>query len=137
VIDTLEQDKKGLEEEVVELRSKLDGLLMQQGRVASQYRPIASLTPPEPATPTVPTIDRAISLNGAITGLDLQNSLVQISLGSARGVKEGMQFFVTRGPAFVCKIQIIDVQPDMAIGQILPGAGGTPPRVGDSIATNL
>jgi chromosome segregation ATPase len=135
VIDTIEQDKKGLEEEVVELRSKLDGILMRQGRVTGQYNPIASVTPSQPSVPTVPSMDRAINLKGTITGI--QNSLAQISIGSAHGVKEGMQFFVTRGPAFICKIQIIDVQPEMAIGQILPGASGNPPRPGDGIATNL
>jgi hypothetical protein len=137
VIDTLEDDKKALEEEVGDLRSKLDGLLMQQGRVTTQYRPIASVTPPEPTAPAVPAMDRAIDLKGTITSLKLENSLAQISIGGARGVRVGMQFFVTRGPAFICKIQIIDVQPEMAIGQILPGAAGNLPRVGDSIATNL
>ncbi len=141
IIESLEADKKAFEQDIAQLRIKLDSYLQQRGMETARYVPIT----PRPETVMVrdplgvitPPTGKPIGLKSTITNIDSGNSLAEISLGSAHGVREGMRFFVTRQEKFICEIQIIDVEPEKAIGQIKRVQPGFLPLRGDSVVTNL
>ncbi len=134
IIDDLDKQSKQLLEEKTDLQNRLNQLLQQAGKAVAA---------PEPVTPTKekaqvapPTVD--ISLNGLITAVDLGNSLAEISIGAANGVKQNMTFHVTRADKFICDIVILDVEPEKAIGTLeLMDVTKEQPKAGDNASTNL
>ena len=131
IIATLEEQNKQLLEQKTELQAKLDQLLRQYGKV---------IAPPTPITPTkgevrlaVPT--KAIGLKGTVTAVDSKNSLAEISIGSASGVKENMKFHVIRSDEFICDILILDVDAEKAVGIL--DLVQKQPKVGDLVSTNF
>ena len=134
IIDDLDKQSKQLLEEKTDLQNRLNQLLQQTGKAVAA---------PEPVTPTKekaqvapPTVD--ISLNGLITAVDLENSLAEISIGAANGVKQNMTFHVTRADKFICDIVILDVEPEKAIGTLeLMDVTKEQPKAGDNASTNL
>ena len=133
VIDALDAEKKRLLEEKTDLQNKLDQLLQPAGK---------TVVAPVPVTPKIGEAKPApaplvtdLSLQGVITAMDLKNSLVSISLGSADGVREGMKFHITRGDEFVCDVLIIDVDAKEAVGVL--DLVQQQPKVGDNASTNL
>jgi HEAT repeat protein len=75
------------------------------------------------------------ALKGMINRVDLRNSMVTITIGSADGVKEGMKFHVTRGNSFVCDLRIVYVDTDESMGMM--ELVQMQPDVGDSVSTSL
>ena len=70
--------------------------------------------------------------------MDLENSLAEISIGAASGVKQNMTFHVTRADKFICDIVILDVEPEKAIGTLeLMDVTKEQPKAGDNASTNL
>jgi hypothetical protein len=149
VIDTLHKEKRLLEQERTQLKGQLDRYQLGIGKetvpaalVTPRPPPAALVTPPlvTPVPPTslapLPKITD-IGLKGLITAIDAKNSLAEISIGTAHGVKEGMRFFVTRGDQFICEIYVFYVDAEKAVGIIEPDRMTYPPKVGDQIATNL
>ncbi|MBA7665665.1 hypothetical protein ES703_73739 [subsurface metagenome] len=70
--------------------------------------------------------------------MDLENSLAEISIGAASGVKQNMTFHVTRADKFICDIVILDVEPEKSIGTLeLMDVTKEQPKAGDNASTNL
>jgi hypothetical protein len=139
IVDTLERDKRRLEEERTMLQKQLNQLLAQYGREAA-YLPVvtpepATAAPAAPVVPTLPRYVKEIGLKGAITGVDLNNKIAQISIGAVNDVRKDMKFYVTRGDEFVCELLIFFVDKEAAVGQMLNVV--YPPKVGDTVATNI
>jgi len=133
IITTLQQQSKRLLEEKTELQNKLNQLLRQYGKVVAPAAPVttrreAVRLAPEPLT-------RDMDLRGLVTAVDPKNSMAEISIGLANGVKQDMKFHVTRGDEFICDILILDVDEEKAVG-ILDLVQKIP-RVGDNVGTNL
>lgn len=132
IITTLTEKNKQLLEEKTELQNQFNRFLKQYGKV---------VTPPVPVTPERSVIRPAqpptkdIELKGLVTAVDQKNSMAEISIGSAHGVKEDMKFHVTRGDEFICDILILDVDAEKAVG-ILDLVQKTP-KAGDNVCTNL
>lgn len=141
IIGSLEADKKAFEQDIAQLRTKLDSYLQQRGAETALYVPITPradiVMVRDPLGAVTPPAEKPIGLKSTITNIDTGNSLAEISLGSAHGVREGMRFFVTRQQKFICVIEIIDVEPEKAIGQIKQVQPGFQPQRGDSVVTNL
>lgn len=136
IIRTLEAEKRRLEEEMHQLRGELDRLLRGVGRETATVptvTPEIAIVRPQP----VPRLAKPIGLKGTITGIDLGNSVAQVSLGTAHGVKQGMKFFVIRGETFICELLIIDVEPERAVGILERVRPGVQPGIGDGVQTNL
>jgi hypothetical protein len=74
-------------------------------------------------------------IEGVITQIDRLNSLVEISIGSRGGVKQGDKFHVVRDGKFICNILILDVGGDLSVGVMQLIAGE--PQVGDRITNRL
>lgn len=134
IIETLEKQSRLLLEEKTYLQNELDKLLRQSGR---------AVAPPVPVTPTKEKVRVAphtvdIGLKGLITTVDLENSLAEISIGAASGVKPNMKFHVTRADKFICDIVILDIEPEKAIGALeLMDVTKEQPKAGDNVSTNL
>ena len=133
LLDTLRADAKRMLEENVSLKNKLDKLLRPTGRKIVSEEPVTM--PKDTARAVSGAATATIGLKGKITGLDLQNSIAQISLGSVDGVKKGMKFHVSRDSVFVCDIVIIDAVTDKAVG--LLELIQQEPKIGDTVSTNL
>ena len=132
IITTLEQNNKRLLEEKKDLETKLNQFLRQYGKVIAPAAPVtqkkAAALPAEAAT-------KDIGLNGLIKAVDMKNSLAEISIGSADGVKQDMKFHVTRGDKFICDILILDVDAEKAVGIL--DLVQDQPKVGDKVSTSL
>jgi hypothetical protein len=131
VIALLEDKSRGLLEEKTELQNKLDQLLRQFGKAVAEPRPVTVVKDRARVAP----LTRDIGLNGLITIVDMKNSLVEISIGKADGVKENMRFHATRGDKFICDIVILDVDAEKAVGFL--DLVKDQPLSGDKISTNL
>jgi cell shape-determining protein MreC len=132
IIETLEAKAKRLLEEKIELQNRLDRFLQPIGKVAAAPVPITrEIAIARPAVP----VAEDIALQGLITAVDLKNSMAEISIGTADGVKEGMKFHVTRGDEFLCDILIIDTDAEGAVGIL--DLVQKQPKVGDNVSTNL
>jgi len=132
IIETLETKNRQLLEKSSELESRLDQLLLPTGEITTKPVPV---TPEKAIAKPVKTITEKIALQALVTEVDLKNSLAEISIGKADGVKEGMKFLVTRGDEFICEILIIHVEAEEAVG-ILERVQYQP-KVGDNVSTNL
>jgi cell division protein FtsL len=131
IITTLAEKSKRLLEEKTELQDKLDQVLRQFGKAAAA---------PTPVTPIrdkaqLALITRNTELKGRVTAVDLKNSMAEVSLGTADGIKESMKLHVTRGDEFICDILILDVDTEKAVGIL--ELVQQPPKVGDNVSTNL
>lgn len=134
IIETLEAEKKRLLEDKTELQSRLDLLFQPIGKTAAAPVPLTpQITTARPRPAEIITTD--IDLKGSITAVDLKNSVAEISIGTADGVKEGMKFHATRGDKFICDILIIDVEAEKAVG--IMELVQQQPKIGDNVSTNL
>ena len=129
--DNLEKEKKALIQEKTALQNELDRYLQQFGYAAVQPVPVTTILDKAQEAPPI----RAIALEGNVRAVDMQKSLVEISIGAANGVKKNMVFHVTRGDKFVCDLVIFEVDNDKAVG--IPELIQEPPQPGDTISTNL
>jgi myosin heavy subunit len=134
IIDDLQKQTKQLLEEKTDLQNQLGQQLQRTGQTVAPPTPVTQLK--ETARVAVPAVD--IGLNGLITTVDLDNSLAQISIGAANGVKQNMKFHVTRADKFICDLIILDVEPEQAIGTLeLMDVTKERPKAGDNVSTNL
>jgi hypothetical protein len=134
IIGTLQAEKKRLLEERTELESRLNLILQPTGKVAAA--PISVTPIKEPVKPIITQpIAKDIQLQGIVSEIDMQNSMVGISIGTADGVSEGMTFHVIRADEFICDILIIDVDTEQAVGVL--DVVHKQPRVGDKVSTNF
>ena len=129
--DDLEKEKTALIEENAALQNRIDRSLQQYGYAVAQPVPVTTVLDKAQEAPPI----RAIALEGNVRAVDMQKSLVEISIGAANGVKKNMVFHVTRGDKFICDLRIFEVDNDKAVG--IPELVQEPPQAGDIISTNL
>jgi hypothetical protein len=134
IIDSLEKQSKLLLEEKTDLQNQLGSQLQRTGQTVAA--PVTVTPLKETARVAMPAVD--IGLNGLVTTVDMDNSLAEISIGIANGVKQNMKFHVTRADKFICDIVILDVEPENAIGTLeLMDITKEQPKAGDTVSTNL
>jgi chromosome segregation ATPase len=134
IISDLEKKLKLTLEEKTDMQNQLGQQLQKSGQTIAP--PVTVTQVKETARVATPAVD--IGLNGLISTVDLENSLAEISIGSANGVKQNMKFHVTRADKFICDIVILDVEPENAIGTLeLIDATKEQPKAGDNVSTNL
>jgi myosin heavy subunit len=134
IIDTLQAEKKRLLEGKTELESRLNLILQPTGKVAAAPVPVTPIQ--QAVKPAITaTIAKDIELQGLVTEVDLKNSMVGISIGTADAVSEGMTFHVIRADEFICDILIIDVDTEQAVGVL--DVVHKQPMVGDKVSTNF
>jgi hypothetical protein len=108
----LDLDRQGaiintLREQLVERDDRIRQLEQQYG-----------VTPTTPKPPTAPgTVGRSdVAINGTVTGV--RGDLASINVGSAKGVKPGMQLIIYRGSEYVAKLRVEQVDVGQSAGII-------------------
>ncbi len=134
IIEDLEAQVKQLREEKVELQDMLAERLMPSGKAPGEVETVTREVSRVRAGFEAPKV-RDIQLTGRISDLRLSESMAEISLGTADGVRDGMRFYVTREDEFVCELLVIDVDSEKSIA-IIERKRLTPEK-GDKISTNL
>ena len=134
IVEQVQAENRRLLEEKTELRARLDSILRPAGEAVAE---VVMVTPEKKLSRFIGTgpATMQIGLKGLVTDVDMKNSLVEISIGSADGVKDGMKFYITRGEEFICDILIYDVEPEKAVG--LLDLVSKRPKAGDDVSTNL
>ncbi len=141
LISDLDNKIRQLTQENQDLNGRVNQQLTKSGQMAT--RPPTTVAqgspgvqPVQPIT-TIAAQTRSIALNGQVMAVDLRSRLVEISIGTAAGVRKDMAFHVIRGDRFVADILIMEVWPDRAVGILDIVQAGLQPQTGDKVSTNL
>jgi len=118
-----EQEIRLLKEQNFSLGERLEKL-RSGGRVVE-----GTDAPPATGQVQPATESEGSPIIGKIT--DVRDSLAGISIGSAQGVKDGMEFIVYRGSQYLGKLRINKVLPEQAAGELLQKQGNI--RAGDKV----
>jgi cell shape-determining protein MreC len=141
LISDLDNKIRQMTEENQALGTRLNQYLTKSGQMATRPPTTVAQGSPgvQPAQPiaTVAAQTRSIGLNGQVTAVDLRSRLLEISIGTAAGVRKDMTFHVIRGDRFVADILIMEVWPDRAVGILDLVQAGLQPQAGDKVSTNL
>ncbi len=141
IIAQHEDTIRRLTQENQDLGTRLNVYLAKYGRMAAQ--PPTTVAPgvqgARPAQPIAAPLQgtKPLGLSGQVTAVDLRSRLVEISIGTAAGVRQDITFHITRGDQYVADIQIVEVWPDRAVGVLNLVKQGTQPQTGDKVTTNL
>lgn len=127
-VESLEKERRRLLEQKVELEKQSNG--------SDFLSNSATVTPQNgKARQAMPVISEGLVLSGQINSVDMQNSLVSLSLGSSDGIQKGMKFYATRKDNFICEVVITDVDIDSCAGVIQ--LMNEKPIPGDGVSTKL
>jgi hypothetical protein len=141
LISDLDNKIRQLTQENQDLGTRVNQYLTKYGQMATQ--PATTVAQGSPGVRPVQPIamvaaqTRNIALNGQVTAVDLRSRLLEISIGTAAGVRKDMTFHVIRGDRFVADILIMEVWPDRAVGLLDVVQAGLQPQAGDNVSTNL
>lgn len=135
VIDTLETKNKRLVEQKTELQNKVDKLLAHKPAESNEAESEPVTPQPGPTARKTPQTQQEKTLTGKVENVDTEESMAEISIGSADGVKEGMKFYVIRNDEFVCELLILDVEPESAVGAM--ERVQYQPKSGDRVTNSL
>jgi predicted nucleic acid-binding Zn-ribbon protein len=126
-----------LTQENQDLGGRLNQYLAQYGKIVA--KPPTTVAPGSPVArpvqPIAAQMTKNIALNGQVTAA--QDGLVEISIGSAAGVRQDMEFHIVRGDQYVARIKIMEVWPDRSVGKLNLDKPGMQPQVSDKVTTNL
>jgi len=115
----IQEQNKSLNQQLLESQAKLETALDQlAGYVEDVEVTLADAENKQPRGGTV--------IRGSVTKIDQVTdglTFVQVNVGKRDLVKEGMEFTVYRGDAFVGKIEIASVDTAEAVGQLTLGGG--------------
>ena len=121
-----EQEIRLLKEQNFSLGERLEKL-RSRGSVASSG---SESTPSASGNKAQPTAEAEGSpILGQIT--EVRNSLASISIGSAQGVKNGMEFIIYRNGQYLGKLRVNKVLPSQSAGELLQKQGNIQP--GDKV----
>lgn len=107
-----EQDKANQQEFEKRRLEALGTRLAEQIAKAKILLDRAGVNIESPADGQPPTVDGVV--------LASNRDLVEISLGSDMGLSRGNQLDVARGAKYVGRIEVIETQPDRAVGRVMP-----------------
>jgi hypothetical protein len=126
-LERLQADRR----RILEQKTELENQVSQSGGVpgTATAGPVTQI--PGQAKPA--TIMTAFEIQGLI--MEVDQSLVTLSVGTADGVSKGMVFHVTRGDQFLCDILVTDVDVNKCAGVL--EMVQQRPKVGDTVATKL
>jgi hypothetical protein len=126
-LERLQADRRRILEEKTELENQAS----QPGGGTKPATPGPVTQIPGQARPAA--IMTASEIQGLI--MEVDQSLVTLSVGTADGVSKGMVFHVTRGDQFLCDILVTDVDVNKCAGVL--EMVQQRPKAGDTVATKL
>lgn len=125
----LEAERRRLLEQKVALEEQLSS-----GAAASAMRPVQSApVTPQPRTASPTPMVTSADIRGLVTAVG--ETMVQLSVGSADGVKPNMVFHISRGDRFLCDIVVTDVDINKCAGVL--ELVQQRPQIGDTASTQL
>lgn len=126
-INVLDEQKRQFEQQLNVLRD-------EAGKLSNQSRRSAGFSTENPAGAAMSKITAlSPASSGAIRGsvVEVQGNVVTISNGSADGVKNDMEFVVSRNDQYVGKLKISRTEPNRAAGRMINPT--TSPMPGDQV----
>lgn len=140
----LNQITSDLYEKIVQLQdleAERRRLMEQKTALEDQLASSTPVSRPKEIIPVTP-LNRTATPAAAVTGSDIKGlvsavgeSMLQLSVGSADGVKVGTTFHITRGDSFLCDVVVTDVDINKCAGvlELIQQR----PQVGDTASTQL
>lgn len=126
-LQSMEAERRRLLEQKTELEQQISTSSIVPAReVRVVTQPVSTALPVSPVT-------AAHDIRGVV--MDVDQTLVQLSVGTADGVRENMVFHITRGDQFLCDVVItnVDVNQSAGVLQLVQQR----PRPGDTASTQL
>jgi uncharacterized phage infection (PIP) family protein YhgE len=121
-ITNLTAEKQALEGRLAEVQQELDRAEFQLAAYKEKFRDA-----------DVPTAQP--SHQGRVLAVDADTNVVIISLGSEDGVKEGFEYRVSRGAAYVGRITITSVESKKSAGRSMLDVQSKPIEAGDTVVS--
>jgi len=131
IIDTQKSDIKRLIEEKTELQKKLYQLMLPGGKTRVSPIPVT----PEKRKAKAAPVRTEVKIQGKVTKVNANESVVSVSIGSVDGVQQGMRLHVTRNDKFIRDILIIEVDAEESVG--IFDLGDQVPKIGDKVSTSI
>ncbi len=125
--ERFEQIVKGLHEEISEYKE----LIADMGRTIEALKVGGGGVMRTPGE--APVFGSDIRISGTIDGVDVANNIASINIGSAKGVRKGMEMIISRGDRLVGVLRIEQVTLNQAAGIIIDKR--MDPRQGDKANT--
>ncbi|MCK4624513.1 MAG: hypothetical protein KAV00_04325, partial [Phycisphaerae bacterium] len=119
-LDLSERSAKSLQEQLAQRNAEIDELRDQALAGGAKI-------------PTVEPVVKGPKINGSITAV--RGDLASLSVGSASGVKKGMEFTIYRGGDFVALLRIASVDVDNSTGIITDRT--REPKISDKASNDL
>lgn len=124
-VDTLQRERKSLNERLVALEKSIDDLRMKAASVASTT---------DSATPAAPSeFVPDVAIRGQVVATDKADSVtfVKINVGSTDRVRENTKFIIHRGSTYVGTMVVTNVDTKASAGRLTLGQGEIKP--GDEV----
>lgn len=128
-LQDLEAERRRLLEQKTALEEQLSSAATVTALKPLQTAPVTPLNQMASPTPMVTSAD----IKGLVTAVG--ESMVQLSVGSADGVKANTVFHITRGDRFLCDVVVTDVDINKCAGVL--ELVQQRPQVGDTASTQL
>ena len=125
-LKSLEAERRRL----LEQKKELENRVATGGIAAKEIIPVTPLNRTASPATTAPA---GTDVKGLV--VEVQQSLITLSVGSADGVKEKMVFHVTRGDRFLCDVIVTNVDINRCAGVL--DLVQQSPQVGDTASTQL
>lgn len=125
--ERFEQIVKGLHEEISEYKE----LIADMGRTIEALKVGGGGVMRTPGE--APVFGSDIRISGTIDGVDVANNIASINIGSAKGIRKGMEMIISRGDRLVGVLRIEQVTLNQAAGIIIDKR--MDPRQGDKADT--
>ena len=139
---------KQLQAQLDESRKTLDGIRLDLAALQDKYRALLDATKTGKLLPGKhdnPATEKQVA-RGTITAIGNQGRLMQISIGSSSGIRNGQTLEVyrvanTKGknfPLYLGSVKVVRIETQVALGEFkaVPGLEDHP-RVGDVVATEF
>jgi len=127
-IETLEGIERLLNEQLTERDENIAYL-------QEKLKALEGEQPAEDAAP-VAAAEQA-TIVATVTAVDDANDMASINVGSVKGVRKDMVFYIYRGDEFIAHLRILDVGDGESTGLIYDRREGAVPQTGDKVTTDL
>lgn len=126
IVESLEAKTRRLLEEKIIIEQQFG--LGDSGKISAMRSPV---TPDVGRARQADPLVGDVALQAVVNSVDIVNSMVGISVGSADGVRVDSVFHITSGVEFICDIRIIEVDTKQSVGVIELKLQN--PRIGDLV----
>jgi hypothetical protein len=143
-VRTVQRDRDSQFQRVVEMTDRIHAARIQKSRFREREQELVDeLTKRREVMErkgwdeTEPVDKSAPKLDGVVTAVSSKGDLVEVSLGSDDGLREGHFLEVFDAKSYAGRIKIYKVSPDRSVGQMIPEYRKRDIKRGDRVATRF